>query len=225
MKILLPRLSLLLALSILLAASTLNGTAQEPAAERRASQQRELQEAERVSQDEALKRVPSLACCECLGKVVTLDLSTGQGGPQDPLWLMNGGPAYTTPPYPGWITTIAARWIQPAASPLPSANIPPGAYRYTVRFNVPKCTIPMNVRLDGRYAADNSAQVLVDGNPVTSCPPSYCFKAPVAPVPFSATIATPGVHTLEINVRNEGGPSGLVANVQLTGQCKKEPTQ
>src|SRR5882724_7943374 len=61
-------------------------------------------------------RTATLSCCECLGKVTTLNLSTGQGSPIDPFWKVNANPAYTTPPYPGWTTTLGpAKWIQPVA--------------------------------------------------------------------------------------------------------------
>lgn len=166
--------------------------------------------------------LPSLPCCRCLGDVVMLDLGTGKSSPIDPLWKVNGGPAYTTPPYPGWITTLApANWIQPVASPTPSPQVPGGVYKYTVQFNVPTCTIPSEVRLEGKFAADNSAKVFLDGNPVTACTVPTCFKGPTAPVSFSVPSILPGPHTLTIDVTNNGGPSGLVVAAQLKGECKK----
>lgn len=165
--------------------------------------------------------IPSLPCCECLGKVTTLNLSTGQNSPIDQLWKVNGGNAYTTPPYPGWATNLGpANWIQPVASPTPAANVPVGTFKYTVQFNVPKCAIPSDVQLQGKFAADNGAKVTLDGNPVTSCPTPYCFKAPGQPL--SATGIGPGTHTLSFDVKNEGGPSGLIVNAILTRRCVKE---
>ena len=226
MKSYLPRTSSFLAASLLLLASSsvFIGTAQRTAVEL-PSQRQELQTREPAQQEDAEKTGlrSSLECCECLGKVTTLNISTGQSGPKDPLWSMNGGPAYTTPPYPGWITTLTpARWIQPVASPTPSPGVPAGNYKYTVRFNVPKCTIPSEVRLEGKFAADNGAKVSLDGTPVNSCPMPYCFKAPVAPVALSVPSVSPGAHTLEVIVMNEGGPSGLVVNAQLVRQCRRE---
>ncbi len=166
--------------------------------------------------------LPLLPCCQCLGSNVTLDLSTGKGVPIDPLWKVNGGPAYTTPPVPGWLTTLTpAKWIQPVASPTPSSNVPVGFYRYTTQFDVPMCTIPSDVQLDGKFAADNSAIVRLDGNQIAACLPNTCFKTPAAPVPFSVAAILPGTHTLTIDVKNDGGPSGLVVNAQLNGKCKK----
>src|SRR6185503_4712896 len=112
-------------------------------------------------------RIPTLTCCECLGKVTTLDLSTGQAGPKDPIWSVNGTFAYTTPKVSSWIALPTANWIQPVPSPLPSNNVSGNTdYRYTVRFNVPKCVIPSSVQLNGNFAADNSATANLDGNPI-----------------------------------------------------------
>lgn len=169
--------------------------------------------------------MPSLSCCECLGKVTTLDLSTGQGSPIDPIWKVNGGPAYTTPPYPGWTTSLTppAKWIQPVPSPTPSNNVAPGVYKYTVQFNIPKCTIPSNIRLDVKWAADNSGRVFLDNNPVAACTSNTCFQTGVAQ-PFSVTAGlTPGPHTLRFEVTNISGPSGLIVNAKLTRECQKYP--
>jgi hypothetical protein len=149
------------------------------------------------------------------------DLSTGQGnGQQDPLWKVNGLPAYPTPPFPGWITTLTpARWLQPVASPTPSPNVPAGIYRYTVKFSVPNCPSG-KVRLDAKFAADNTASVLLDGSPVPiSACLLTCFKAPQAPVSLSVPAISPGSHMLEIDVVNNNGASGLVVNAHLTRQC------
>jgi len=168
-----------------------------------------------------IREAPSLACCECLGNVTTIDLSTGQGSPIDPLWNVNGGAAYTTPPYPGWTTSLGpAKWIQPVAAPTPASSVPPGVYKYTLQFNIPRCTIPNSVRLDVKWAADNSGNVFLDNNttPVALCTPNTCFQNGVAQ-PFSLTNLGPGPHTLRFEVRNIGGPSGLIVNAKLTRQC------
>lgn len=162
-------------------------------------------------------RLPTLLCCE-RGNGSRLDLSTGQAGPVDPLWKVNGGPAYTTPPYPGWATNLGpAKWIQPVASPTPSASVAVGVLKYTVQFNVPKCGIGSQVRIDGHFAADNGAKVTFDGNPVATCPTPYCFKAPGQPLTVTGIGA--GIHTLTFEVKNEGGPSGLSVNAKLTRSC------
>jgi hypothetical protein len=172
------------------------------------------------------KRGPSLPCCKCLGDVVTLDLSTGKASPIDPLWRVSNNPAYTiasTTSVPNWITLPPAKWIQPVNSSTPSSNVPQGLHKYTARFTIQKCLIPYeNVRLDGKFAADNSAKVSLNGNPITLCAGPKCFQGPQAPVPLGVTpISWPATYTLEVNVTNDGDYSGLLVNAQLKGQCKK----
>jgi hypothetical protein len=165
----------------------------------------------------------SVPCCKCLGETLKVDLSTGQTSPIDQRWRVNNGNAYTTPPYPGWIALAPARWIQPVASPTPSGNVPGNTvYRYTLQFTVPKCTIPMNVRLTGSFAADNSAKAFLDGVPIASCAGPKCFNTPQAPVPLNVPSVAPGPHTLEFQVANISGPSGLIVNAQLQVECKKD---
>ncbi len=161
----------------------------------------------------------SVPCCKCLGEASTVNVSTGQGGPIDPFWKVNGGSAYTTPPYPGWMSLPPAQWIQPVASPLPSPSVPATTFKYTLKFTVPQCTIPMDASLIGSFAADNNAKVFFDGKPVTTCPGPRCFTVAT---PLNIPSIGPGTHTLEIQVGNEGGPSGLLVNAQLKTQCKKE---
>jgi len=170
-------------------------------------------------------QVPRLPCCKCLGENTTLNLNTGQNSNIDPFWRVNNGPAYTTPAYAGWLTALSpARWIQPVANPRPASNVPPGLYKYTLKFEVPKCTIPGTARLTGKFAADNTVRALLDGVPIpgANCGTIYCFKSPDAPVPLMVANVLPGGHVLTFEVKNQGGPSGLVANVQLSRQCNRE---
>lgn len=166
-------------------------------------------------------KVPTLPCCKCLGESTSLNINTGQG-PIDPLWRVNGGPAYTTPPYPGWLTTLSpARWIQPVANPKPAPNVPAGLFTYSLKFTVPKCTIPGTARLTGRFAADNTVRALLNGNTIAACGTIHCFKAPDAPIALNATVP-PGNHVLTFEVKNVGGPSGLIVNAQISRHCSKE---
>jgi hypothetical protein len=159
----------------------------------------------------------TLRCCEA-GKPAQIDISTGQSGPIDPLWTVNGAAAYTTPLVPGWASNLSpAKWIQPVASPLPAYGVAVGVFKYSVHFVVPKCGKLSQVRIDGRFAADNGAKVTLDGNPVTTCPTPYCFKAPGQPLTITGIGVGP--HTLTFEVNNEGGPSGLSVNAKLTRNC------
>jgi hypothetical protein len=168
-------------------------------------------------------RRPTLACCDCLGKVTTLDLSTGRASPKDPIWSVNGTFAYTTPKVSSWIALPTANWIQPDASPLPSNNILGNTdYSYTVSFYIPECAIPNSVRLSGNFAADNSAIAKLDKIPIlnASCPGPVCFNTSQAPVSLNgAPPIGPGPHTLEIIVHNDSIYSGLIVNAKLTRQC------
>ena len=158
-------------------------------------------------------------CCERAGLVTYLDISTGLATPIDALWKVNGGSAYTTPPYAGWAAPQgSAKWIQPVASPNPNPNVAAGTYTYAVQFNIPECRVPSDVRLDGSFAADNGAKVTLDGKPITSCPMPNCFKAPSQTLEIASI--GPGTHTLTFEVKNESGPSGLMVFAILTRDCK-----
>lgn len=159
------------------------------------------------------------ACCSW-----NLDLSTGQGGGAiDPLWKMNNGNAYTTPKVAPWIALPPATWLQPVASPTPSASVPGPTplYSYTIDFTVPPCH-GSHVELTGTFAADNSATAYLDNNPITgaSCPGPVCFNTPQAPVPLNVANVPPGPHTLKIEVKNQSASySGLIVNARLTRTC------
>jgi len=162
-----------------------------------------------------------------LGRTTTLNLNTGQSGPNDPIWTVNGAAAHPTSAYPGWMAPTnaqlnGAQWIQLPNQSTPASNVPAGDYKYKVRFNTPKCVIPSRVMLDVYFAADNSATVFVDGTlvPTTVCS-TNCFNVPQAPVHFTVGLA-PGAHAIDIVVKNLGGPSGLIVNAKVTRACVKE---
>jgi hypothetical protein len=162
---------------------------------------------------------PPLACCKCLGEAMTSELSTGQAGLVDPLWTVDGVSAYATSPVPGWTGLLPpSRWIQPIASAKPEHASNNTLYKYELQFNVPRCTIPMDVELVGRFAADNSAIALLDGVQVAACSGPNCFSASHA---FSAASIGPGVHTLAFHVTNIDFWSGLRVKAQLKAQCPK----
>ena len=173
-------------------------------------------------------RIPTLACCECLGKVTTLDLSTGQGGPTDPLWKMNNVNAYVVSNLSNlsnvWTVLPGASWIQPVASSTPSSNIAPGVYRYTVKFYIPQCAIGSRIELTGKFSADNSATAFLDvpQQSVGSCAGPTCFQGPGAPLTATNPLwLQPGSHTLVIDVKNDSIYSGLIVNAKLTRHCVK----
>lgn len=153
----------------------------------------------------------------------SIDLRSGQSGPIDPIWKVNGANSYVTTPVSSWIALNPAKWIQVKNSPNPASVAGPvPVYKYTMRFNVPACPTPAHVELHGTFAADNKATALLDGVaiPGASCPGPVCFNSPQAPVPLNVANITPGWHTLEIDVTNLSyGASGLIVNAQLTTVC------
>lgn len=165
-------------------------------------------------------QVLTFPCCKCLGEGATLNISTGQSA-IDLIWSVNDGPAYTTPAAPGWMTVLS-KWIQPVADPKPSTNVAPGLYKYTLKFDIPKCTIPGTARLSGKFAADNSVRALLDGIPIpgASCGTGSCFKMPDGPKPLYVDNIPPGLHVLTFEVKNQGGASGLVLAGGLTRKCQ-----
>lgn len=170
----------------------------------------------------------SLPCCKCLGEATTINLNTGQASPNDPIWRVNNGPAFTTPPFRGWMNLPPARWIQPVANPTPSGQVQPSSiHNYTVQFNVPKCTIPGTAQLTGRFAADNIVRAFLDNNgiPGANCTTGLCYTPPDAPKPLNVANIAPGLHILRFEVRNKPGPpsaSGLIVNAQLKRQCQHQ---
>jgi hypothetical protein len=166
----------------------------------------------------------AIRCCECLGKAYTLDLSTGHAPWKVTPPSSSASSAFNTSPIAGvWMTIPGAGWIQPVSSPTP-VNVPAGVYKYSVSFSIPKWIIPSSIKLEGKFAADNSAKVYLDtpGNTLVVCTGSSCFKAPDAPKSFSALNITGPTHTLVIEVTNDGNYSGLSVNATVTRQCARE---
>lgn len=169
-----------------------------------------------------------LPCCKCVGDAAaTLDLSTGQASPIDQVWFVsNGGNAYTTPPNSSWILLAPANWIQPVASPTP-ASLGAGTFHYKTQFNVPDCAVSMSVRLNGQFAADNSAKAYFDGSLIASCGNSCFASSGGAPVSFSVPSITPGLHALEIHVTNAvstfglNTATGLIVDAHVTRECAR----
>lgn len=116
-----------------------------------------------------------------------------------------------------------ARWIQPVNSSTPG-NANAGTYRYTIKFTIPSCR-GSHVQLIGSFAADNSAKAYLDNIliPGASCAGPTCFRPTQAPVSLNGAPAmTGGMHTLEIDVKNDppvGTFSGLIVNARLARTC------
>ena len=177
------------------------------------------------------QRMPTLGCCKCLGGENKLDLSTIPGNH----WRVNGQPAVVVAPTNvAWsMNTGGANWVSIDAAGSGAANT---TYRYTLQFNVRKCTIPQTIVLKGlSVAADNRYNVYLTGpnssasaSPIVPCPTAaaatgHCFTAANQLNNFAAwSIASPGVYTLNVDVTNISGPSAMFIKAVLEGQCAKE---
>jgi hypothetical protein len=111
-----------------------------------------------------------------------------------------------------------ANWISPVGNPQSV-----GVYNYETRFDARRCTIPSEIVITGKFLADNSATLLVDGQKVISSQgtPNYGFL-PGSLTPFSYTIpagSAAGVHTITVQATNAGGPTGVVVQLTATRKC------
>jgi hypothetical protein len=171
------------------------------------------------------QKMPTLGCCRCLGGENTLDLSTIPSNP----WRVNGQPAaVVASPNPAWSTnTNGANWIAPSAAGNGGVNT---TYHYTLQFKVEKCTIPQTIVFKGlAAAADNYIKVSLtgpsSGGPVQCNNASgYCFTAANQLNNFAAWPVTvaPGIYTLNVDVKNISGPTGMFISAFVQGRCAKE---
>lgn len=175
------------------------------------------------------RKIPTLGCCRCLGEKNTLDLGTHAGNP----WRVNGMPAViVTSPNAAWSPSPgSAKWISTNAAGNGGAN---ATYRYTLQFRVEKCVIPQSIVFKGlSVAADNRYSVSLSGpagaSPSVPCPAAaaatgHCFSVAGRLNNFAVwPVIPPGVYTLNVDVTNISGPSGLSLDAVLEGRCSKDP--
>lgn len=140
-----------------------------------------------------------------------------------------GGLAYTTPPDTSWWKTAAnAEWINPIDSGTggPSSATPGGDYDYQTSFDV-CCIDPETVVIVGKFAADNSACIWVNGVQTKWCTPvGNGFTTPTS-FQLDSTNSTfvAGVNKIDFVVHNRNASwgdttsSGLVVSISsATGQ-------
>ena len=169
------------------------------------------------------KRLTIVPCCKCLGEVHTANLSTG-AAPWTAALPNSSAQAATVPSSnPAWTTMLAptAQWISPAGNPQT-----PGVYAYQTQFDARNCTIPSEITISGKFLADNSAVLLVDGHTVASSQgtPNYGFL-PGSLTPFSYTIpagSAAGVHTVTVQARNSESYTGVVVQLAVTRKCSNK---
>jgi hypothetical protein len=120
-----------------------------------------------------------------------------------------------------WVALPPARWVGP-----PTGGTSTGDFTYQLQIYVPRCTIPSQVRLAGRFAGDNSVRVFFDERRIAASggTPNYGFL-PGSVTPFAVSSLTPGLHTLRVVVTNSGGPTGVIVEAALTATCPREIEQ
>jgi hypothetical protein len=178
---------------------------------------------------EARKPVPAkglstLPCCKCVGGTTTTNLSTGTA-----VWKLIAPTVSATvlSSNAAWTTLLAsqipaAQWISPVGNPTNA-----GGTIYELKFDTRKCIIPSDIVISGKFLADNSATLMVNGLPVASSigTPNYGFL-PGSLTPFSFTIPAAmanGVQSITVQASNdEGTATGIVVQATATRKCPNE---
>lgn len=157
-------------------------------------------------------RIP---CCRCLdGHTQTVTINT-RAAP----WRVD--PPGVVPFQPvvpannvAWVPLPPAGWVGPPGPPAFNSD-----YVYQLQIYVPRCIIPARVTFAGRFAADNRGRMYLDGNLIAT---SLTFTVPT---PFSSVPLGPGIHTLNVIVHNDYGPTGLIVQGAITIVCPRELEQ
>lgn len=157
-----------------------------------------------------------LPCCQCVdGRRMRVRLNT-RGAP----WFVRspGSAAFLPVAAAGnaaWTTALGpAGWVGPQG-----AGQAPGAYIYELRVVMPRCLIRPAVRVAGRFAADNSATTTIGST--TSSTPGFTTPA-IRPFGGTLAIAPGGTATIRITVRNNEGPTGLIALGYVEIVCPRQ---
>jgi hypothetical protein len=158
-----------------------------------------------------------LPCCRCLdGSATEIKIDTGLAPwrvttPQSQYQQI----AVPVASIPGsWTTLLApAVWIGPPGQP---EDV--GDYEYELQFYIPNCMIPSDIHVIGQAAADNRANVFLDGGPLLAVVPGFTSPTPFTAGPVTGT----GIHKLRFVVTNDGGPTGLVVRAAIIVRCPEQ---
>ncbi|MEG3179935.1 hypothetical protein [Sphingomonas sp. LT1P40] len=153
-------------------------------------------------------------CCKCIdgsqqkaslnSRTAPWRVATGNGAP---------APVVNANPDPGWSPLAPAGWVKGASSA-------PGTYNYTLTIVVPRCVIGGRVSIKGQFGADNSAKLFLGTTQISQTSGGINgFKAPNFGS-FSNAVPA-GTHTLRLEVKNEGGPTGMILVGALITECPK----
>ncbi len=161
----------------------------------------------------------SLPPCTRPGQTVTLDVSTRPTAGADANWTVApGGPNPTHTSLGAW-TALPNNWVRPSTSGA-------ATYTYTRAFHLPcSPTSYQTLQIAGRFAADNNAQVLLNGNLLAQCTGSVCFNTPPTGTPFThngPSFFVSGLNTLTVRVGNQSGPTGLSVVARLSAVCGRD---
>jgi hypothetical protein len=157
-----------------------------------------------------------LPCCQCVdGRRIRVRLNTRAA----PWFVRSPGSAAFLPVaaagHPAWTTALGpAGWVGPQG-----AGQAPGNYIYELRVVMPRCLIRPVVRVAGRFAADNSATTTIGST--TSSTPGF-GNAGIRPFGGTLAIAPGGTATIRITVRNNEGPTGLIALGYIEIVCPRQ---
>jgi hypothetical protein len=157
-------------------------------------------------------RVP---CCRCVGgSQQRININTRLAH-----WKVSMPGSSTFQPVvpagnPAWTPLPPAGWVGPPGNPTAV-----GDYTYRLVIYVPRCVVPFQAQVTGRFAADNGAQVSLNGHPIAASQgtPNYGFL-PGSVTPFSFFLGS-GTYTLTFVVHNSGGPTGLIVNAGIVVTC------
>lgn len=155
------------------------------------------------------------------GGLYVLNLNTGTA-----LWSVKG------PNYPAAIPSVAysnvawptnlitgAAWISASTDEMAQPN---GGYLFSTDFTVPTGAGATSVSVAGKFLADNQAVIFIDGIPVSTSlgqPMFGFYPAALTSFYYALPSANPGIHKIQILVRNLDGPTGLRAEVTVRRTC------
>ena len=167
------------------------------------------------------REVIRIPCCRCVNgprRTVTINTGTARWRVATPNSTSFQPAAAVVPPNPAWTPVPPAAWVGP-----PGAAQTVGDYTYRLQFYVPRCMLRPIITISGRFAADNSARLLLDGVAVASSQGTagYGFL-PGSVTPFSASATSPGLHELTIVVTNSSGPTAVAIQGAITIACPRE---
>lgn len=160
------------------------------------------------------------------------DVSTGTtNGNADPLGTIDPdwqvavlpnqtgpAPAFSIDANPGWVQPVGANWIDPYSNSSLLSD-PPGSYEYALFF---ACDYANNhdFRLQMEFAADNEAQVFLNGSMIGS---TSTFQNMTQLVVTNQLLFLDGVNLLRIKATNgsTGGsnPTGILVTGCVTADC------